>query len=71
MVEDAQDKAPMKDDPIEATKAIDALKQMLYVKDSWQDTFPTRRAYFFTQDATSSMSRIDRIYMTDHISVSA
>lgn len=71
MVEEAQDRAPARVDPEEATEALDKLKQMLYLRDAWKNSFPTRRAFTFIQDATLSMSRIDRIYMTDALAVLA
>lgn len=71
VVEDAQDRTPMRSDPHDATEALDNLKQLLQVNDAWRDTYSTKRAFSFIQDATSVMSRINRIYMTNQISVSA
>lgn len=71
MVEDAQDRAPMRLDPDEATEALDSLKQVLYLRNAWRDTFPTRQMFSFFQEASSSMSRIDRIYMSDTILTTA
>lgn len=70
MVENAQDRSPAREDPTEATEALDCLKQTLFMRDAWRDAFPTKRAFSYVQDATSSMSRIDRIYMTDPLSIS-
>ena len=71
IVEDAIDQLPARTDPEQATEALDRLKQILYVSDAWRNTFPAERSFTFTQDATSSMSRIDRFYMTDLVAVSA
>lgn len=70
MVEDVQDRAPSREDPVEATEALDNLKQTLYLRNSWRDAFPTKRLFTYIQDVTASMSRIDRIYMTDTITIS-
>lgn len=71
MVENSQDRSPAREDPIEAMEALDSLKQTLYLKDAWREAFPTRRSFTYIQDSTTSMSRINRIYMTDPISISA
>ncbi|KAE9382860.1 DNase I-like protein, partial [Gymnopus androsaceus JB14] len=59
------DRLPARDDPEDATEALDDLKQSLQLKDGWRTTFPSRKSFTYLQTATNSQSRIDRIYVTE------
>ncbi|KAJ3998003.1 hypothetical protein F5050DRAFT_1874047 [Lentinula boryana] len=61
------DRLPAHDDPEEACKALDELKQSLELRDGCCTTFPNEKWFTYLQVATGSQSRLDRIYVTDKI----
>lgn len=71
MVEDQIDRLPARFNLEDSVTALDLLKATLHVCDMWRDTFPTKKMFSFIQEVTKTMSRLDRIYMSDVISISA
>ncbi|KAF5375493.1 hypothetical protein D9615_009178 [Tricholomella constricta] len=71
VVEDMLDRLPAYTDPQEAVEELNELRNLLRLKDGWRTTFPTTKAYTFLQEATSSQSRLDRIYASEEIMQSA
>lgn len=66
IVEDAIDHLPTHADNAAAVEALQTLKSTLHLNDGWRAQNPTEKVYTYHQKATSSNSRIDRIYMTSH-----
>ncbi|PPQ71498.1 hypothetical protein CVT26_011265, partial [Gymnopilus dilepis] len=64
MVEEAIDRLPAHRDPPRVTEAFEKLKQKLQLQDGWRQQHPTELGYTYTQDATQSRSRIDRMYLS-------
>ncbi|KAF4615476.1 hypothetical protein D9613_003370 [Agrocybe pediades] len=73
MVEDSIDRLPMRmSDPQATVDALDYLKTELGLIDGWRNTYPTEKNWTYRQlTAHGSKSRIDRIYVTNHIFQSA
>ncbi|KAE9385264.1 hypothetical protein BT96DRAFT_960771 [Gymnopus androsaceus JB14] len=67
MVEQSIDRLPSHGDPDDANNALDNLKRSTQLKDGWRTTFPDKLSFTFSQVATGSQSRIDRIYATESI----
>ncbi|KAJ7101501.1 Endonuclease/exonuclease/phosphatase, partial [Mycena belliarum] len=66
VVEEPIDRLPCRADPDAPTKALDLLLTSLKLVDGWRKTYPTTRAYTYTQLRNAgggSQSRIDRIYI--------
>lgn len=63
IVEDGIDRFPVRNDPVEALEALDSLKRQLRLQNGWRDTFPSTRAFSYVQEATMTMSQLDRIYV--------
>ncbi|KAJ7077382.1 hypothetical protein B0H15DRAFT_764890, partial [Mycena belliarum] len=66
IVEEPIDRLPSRPDPEAPTKALDLLLTKLRLVDGWRKTYPTTRAYTYTQLRNAgggSQSRIDRIYI--------
>ncbi|EJD45707.1 hypothetical protein AURDEDRAFT_124479 [Auricularia subglabra TFB-10046 SS5] len=71
MVEDAIDRFPARLHPIDVPESFVNLKRYLKMLDGWRETFPDSKEWTWRNAARSSMSRIDRIYLTkDMITVS-
>ncbi|KAF8067089.1 Endonuclease/exonuclease/phosphatase, partial [Lyophyllum atratum] len=71
VVEDLIDRLPMRLDPETATEALESLKSTLGLTDGWRDTHPLCKAYTLLHTATDSQSRLDRIYVTNEVLVTA
>ncbi|KAJ7798220.1 hypothetical protein B0H13DRAFT_1674109, partial [Mycena leptocephala] len=70
IVEEAIDRLPCHTDPEPATTQPDLLLTALRLTDGWRKTYPTTRAYIYSQIRHSgggSHSRIDRIYIRNSI----
>jgi exonuclease III len=67
LVEDNVDRLPSHSDSTDATEALDNFKSSLQLLDGWRKTYPTTRMYSYSQKASGSQSRIDRIYVTEQI----
>ncbi|EJD38390.1 DNase I-like protein [Auricularia subglabra TFB-10046 SS5] len=65
MVEDEIDRFPAKLNPIDGPDSFTELKRYLRVSDGWRETFPDTTEWTWRNRARSTMSRIDRIYMTN------
>ncbi|PPQ75152.1 hypothetical protein CVT26_012190, partial [Gymnopilus dilepis] len=65
MVEEAIDRLPMHRDPPRVTQTLQSLKEHLQLQDGWRQINPNDVYFSFTQKATGSMSRIDRIYINE------
>ncbi|RPD53727.1 DNase I-like protein, partial [Lentinus tigrinus ALCF2SS1-7] len=66
-VEDILDRLPVRDSIEGSISELDTLKTLLGLKltDGWRATFPTMKGYTFQRRTT--LSRLDRIYVTDRI----
>ncbi|KAJ7161824.1 Endonuclease/exonuclease/phosphatase [Mycena crocata] len=72
LVEDAIDRLPMHDDNQAAVDALDELLTSFGLYDGWRETFPTTKAFTFHQNIVNgSQSRIDRIYISENMFVTA
>ncbi|KAK7007352.1 Endonuclease/exonuclease/phosphatase, partial [Favolaschia claudopus] len=69
LVEDAIDRLPSHEDNNSAVLAFQDLKSYLGLVDGWRETYPTTRAYTFTQPIAlgGSQSRIDRFYVKEDV----
>ncbi|EJD37616.1 hypothetical protein AURDEDRAFT_73023, partial [Auricularia subglabra TFB-10046 SS5] len=70
-VEDAIDRFPAKKNAIDSPDTFDALKKSLNVVDGWRNTFPNKTEWTWRNADRSSMSRIDRIYLTKDLLLSS
>ena len=64
LVEEMIDRLPAHADAHGAVDKLREFKALLGLSDGWRRTNPMEKAYSFTQEATQSRSRIDRIYVT-------
>ncbi|KZV84465.1 DNase I-like protein [Exidia glandulosa HHB12029] len=64
-VEDNVDRFPMALHSIDAPDSFDDLKRLCNVTDGWRATYPSSVEYSWRDASRSSMSRIDRIYVTE------
>ena len=64
-VEDAIDRLPHREDDKRILDAFNHLKTKMKWIDGWRTMRPPEKEYTFLQEGTSSMSRIDRIYMQE------
>ncbi len=64
--EDVLDRIPAHDEPEASVEILDELKSYLglMLVDGWRATFPTTKAFTFQRSTT--LSRLDRIYVTEH-----
>ena len=62
-VEDSLDRSPQHYDDNRVVKIFNKLKKRFNLVDGWRIHNPLSREFTFNQKATSSMSRIDRIYI--------
>ncbi|PPQ71789.1 hypothetical protein CVT25_005500 [Psilocybe cyanescens] len=65
MVEDALDRFPSRNDTAAQTESLRKLKDLFSLTDGWRRSNEDTCTYSFTQTATGSRSRIDRIYTTE------
>ncbi|KAJ7022462.1 Endonuclease/exonuclease/phosphatase, partial [Mycena alexandri] len=65
IVEAPIDRLPAHADNVNATDALDELKEYLRLVDGWRETYPTTCAYTYHQSVVQggSQSRVDRIYI--------
>ncbi|EIN07781.1 hypothetical protein PUNSTDRAFT_18435, partial [Punctularia strigosozonata HHB-11173 SS5] len=66
LVEDKLDRLPMHNDNGEAVEAFRTLKAKMGMHDGWRMDHEDYLQYSYTQNATGSHSRIDRIYAAEH-----
>ncbi|KAI0337282.1 DNase I-like protein, partial [Trametopsis cervina] len=64
IVEDHRDRLPPRQDHLAATLALQRLYTAANLSDAWRETHPDTRQYSYAQDHGTSLSRLDRIYMT-------
>ncbi|KZV97012.1 DNase I-like protein [Exidia glandulosa HHB12029] len=64
-VEDNIDRLPVALHGIDAPDSFDELKHYLALKDGWRETNPGTTDFTWRDASRTSMSRIDRIYLTD------
>ncbi|KAF5378764.1 hypothetical protein D9615_006956 [Tricholomella constricta] len=67
MVEDSLDRFPPHEDHRPQTEALLDLKNCLRLLDGWRQTHPTTIDHTFRMGRTTTVSRIDRIYVTEKI----
>ena len=67
LVEEAIDRLPAHRDSAQAVDKFVDFKDMHALRDSWRHQNPSDVCYTYTQEATQSRSRIDRIYTTQPI----
>ncbi|KAI0342654.1 DNase I-like protein, partial [Trametopsis cervina] len=67
LTEDPADRLPPHSDHPQATLSLGDFCDAIHVRDGWRTTNPTARAYSFSQPGLGSQSRIDRIYLADHM----
>ncbi|KAF9552434.1 DNase I-like protein, partial [Agrocybe pediades] len=67
IVEDPIDRLPARKDPDSAVESLSVLKHRLLLTDGWRSANESTIAYSYTQVATQSRSRIDRIYVSARI----
>ncbi|KAI0338731.1 DNase I-like protein [Trametopsis cervina] len=71
VVEDAIDRLPARNDPVRATSALYDLHSMLGLVDGWRTENPHEKSYTYAQDHGTSLSRLDRVYLTPELAKSA
>ncbi|KAJ7171783.1 Endonuclease/exonuclease/phosphatase, partial [Mycena crocata] len=64
IVEEPIDCFPHRADDSGAVQALAKFKQLIELKDGWRKTNPEEKAYTFTNSAKTSMSRLDRVYVS-------
>lgn len=67
LVKDMLDRLPSHNNNLETVRALRELKADCTLIDGWRYTYPNQKQYMYTQKATKSMSRIDRIYMKEQL----
>ena len=67
VVEEAIDRLPPHRDNAQAVSKLVDFKSMHTLQDGWRNCNPNELAFSFTQNATQSRSRIDRIYVSSPI----
>ncbi len=67
MVEDSMDRLPPRCDQAAEVESLGKLVGTLRLVDGWRVNNPNTRAYTYLQAATSSQSRIDRIYASSEL----
>ncbi|KAI0064248.1 DNase I-like protein, partial [Artomyces pyxidatus] len=65
LVEDALDRAPLRDDDEDAVAALRNLRTELNLRDTWRHAYPDTRMFTFRSSAANNhaASRLDRIYI--------
>ncbi|EJD33235.1 DNase I-like protein, partial [Auricularia subglabra TFB-10046 SS5] len=66
-VEDSLDRFPTKLNPIDAPSSFSNIRRAWGLHDGWRKTFPDKIEWTWRNKAHKSMSRIDRIYVTDQL----
>ena len=67
LVEEAIDRLPAHRDNPPAVSKLSNFKALHALRDGWRRVYPNEVSFTFTQEATQSRSRIDRIYVSDPI----
>jgi exonuclease III len=67
IVEEALDQLPPHRDNAQAVNNLVTFKALHTLRDGWRHNHPDVKSYSYTQQATQSRSRIDRIYVTEPI----
>ncbi|KAJ7601953.1 Endonuclease/exonuclease/phosphatase, partial [Mycena polygramma] len=72
IVQDGVDRLPTHEDSPAAVDALDELAGSLQLYDGWRETYPSTKAFTFCQSiANGSHSRIDRIYISEKLYMTA
>ncbi|KAJ7616192.1 hypothetical protein DFH06DRAFT_1013136, partial [Mycena polygramma] len=72
IVQDGVDRLPTHEDNPAAVDALDQLAGSLRLYDGWRETYPSTKAFTFCQSiANGSHSRIDRIYISEKLYMTA
>lgn len=71
LVENSIDRLPAHADRREAVEELQHLRSALSIIDGWRLKNPSTRLYTYEQIATGSQSRIDRVYLTEALAVTA
>ncbi|EJD48162.1 DNase I-like protein, partial [Auricularia subglabra TFB-10046 SS5] len=66
-VEDAIDRFPTKLNPIDRPQGFLELRRAWHLVDGWRETFPAKVEWSWRNRSRTSMSRIDRIYVTEEL----
>ena len=66
-VEDELDRFPHREDDKAVMASWKKIKEKYKLVDGWRDQNPLSKEYTFTQPASGSMSRIDRIYINEQL----
>ena len=67
VVEEAIDRLPPHRDNAQAASKLADFKSLHTLRDGWRHCYPTELAFSYTQVATQSRSRIDRIYVSSPV----
>jgi hypothetical protein len=67
VVEEAIDRLPAHRDSAQAVSRLASFKALHALQDGWRNNNPTEQFFTFTQEATQSRSRIDRIYVSNPV----